>query len=214
MVDFTKLKNPEIRAQMRERIEREEAAQAAVSSAADRALKFAINHKGRLAFKDRRFIESLGSQMRGFRGASFPQLTWLASIEERLVRDLGFISITSGMRGHFAVHMRASEDFCEPQQTGIGSYKDAMAALPEAQDWAESEGIYVMHTPEGSVTLLAETLVQLKASQAPKSSGAIEPASSESPSVASVVRNDADDDSKRDTPIRIAAARARMRRAA
>lgn len=214
MVDFAKLNNPEMRAKMKERIEREEAAQAEVRSASERALKFAVAHKDRLPFKDQRFIESVSSQMRGFRSASFAQLTWLASIEDRLVKALGFISITSGMRGHFAVHMRASEDFCEPQQTGIGSYRDAKAALPEAQEWAEAEDLYVMHTSEGSVTLLGERLQQLKLAQLPVAPASTNPATDQSALLAPVVSNSSDDGSKRVAPIAIAAARARMRRAA
>lgn len=214
MVDFAKLNNPEIRAQMKARMEREQAAQEAVTNAAERALKFVTDHKKRMPFKDVRFIESLASQMRGFKSASFAQLNWLASIEDRLVQEVGFISITSGMRGHFAVHMRASEDFCEPQQTGIGSYTNALAALPEARDWAESEGLYVMHTPEGSVTLLSEALGKLKAARSPAASASADPSQAQPLQVAPAVRNDADDDSKRVTPISISAARARMRRAA
>ena len=58
----------------------------------------------------------------------------------------GCIQITSGMRGYFAVHMTPDTElgFCEPWQTGPGSYKSKIGAVPEAKSWAESEGLPFM----------------------------------------------------------------------
>jgi hypothetical protein len=53
-----------------------------------------------------------------------------------------YITITSGLRGFFAVHITLDEDGCPvPWQSGIGSYATADEAIPEAQQWAEAEGI-------------------------------------------------------------------------
>ena len=54
-----------------------------------------------------------------------------------------YVTITYGMRGYFAVLMSWSEEDCiyESWETGIGSYKSAEAAEPEAKSWADAEGI-------------------------------------------------------------------------
>jgi hypothetical protein len=53
-----------------------------------------------------------------------------------------FVTVTSGMRGYFAVLMTCAEDgYWEPEQTGIGSYRTPDEAWREAQDWAVAEGI-------------------------------------------------------------------------
>ena len=53
----------------------------------------------------------------------------------------GCIQITSGMRGFFAVLLTPDKElgFCEPWQTGIGSYGTHEKARPEAKSWAEAE---------------------------------------------------------------------------
>jgi hypothetical protein len=57
-----------------------------------------------------------------------------------------FITITLGVRGYFAVLIGWEDDhtfeeggYWEPWHSGIGSYRTAEAAIPEAKDWAESE---------------------------------------------------------------------------
>ncbi len=53
-----------------------------------------------------------------------------------------YITITNGLRGYFAVLVILSDDgFEEPGQTGVGSYKTAEEAIPEATSWARDEGI-------------------------------------------------------------------------
>lgn len=53
-----------------------------------------------------------------------------------------YITITSGMRGYFAVMVWWNpEGFWEPWQTGFGSYKNKLDAIPEAKDWAKLEEI-------------------------------------------------------------------------
>lgn len=52
-----------------------------------------------------------------------------------------YVTITSGLRGYFAVLVVWCENGYEPWQSGIGSYKTREEAIPEAEDWAESEGI-------------------------------------------------------------------------
>ena len=58
----------------------------------------------------------------------------------------GCIQITSGMRGFFAVLMTPNVDdgYCEPWQTGIGSYKTSEKAVPEAKEWARTEELPYM----------------------------------------------------------------------
>jgi hypothetical protein len=58
-----------------------------------------------------------------------------------------YVTITSGMRGYFAVLMTWTEydncrddGFYEPENTGFGSYKTYAEAVPEARSWAEAEG--------------------------------------------------------------------------
>jgi len=55
-----------------------------------------------------------------------------------------YVTITQGMRGYFAVLLSWNIEhggFYEPWSSGIGSYETKEAAIPEAKDWAESEGI-------------------------------------------------------------------------
>lgn len=48
-----------------------------------------------------------------------------------------YVTITSGLRGYFAVLVVDDE----PWETGLGSYKTAEDAVPEAKSWAEAEEI-------------------------------------------------------------------------
>ena len=52
-----------------------------------------------------------------------------------------FVTVTHGLRGHFAVLMYYDEagGYWEPWQSGIGSYKDRDGAAREAREWAEAE---------------------------------------------------------------------------
>lgn len=55
-----------------------------------------------------------------------------------------YVTITKGMRGYFAVLMWWNEKdggFWEPYQSGIGSYETVDAAEPEAETWANLEGV-------------------------------------------------------------------------
>lgn len=55
-----------------------------------------------------------------------------------------FVTITHGMRGYFAVLLVWNEDhggFYEPWNSGFGSYETAKEAVPEAEMWAEAEGL-------------------------------------------------------------------------
>ena len=55
-----------------------------------------------------------------------------------------YITITHGMRGYFAVHMRWYDEdglgMYEPEQSGMGSYRrcDHPGLLTEAQQWANA----------------------------------------------------------------------------
>lgn len=61
-----------------------------------------------------------------------------------------YVTVTSGMRGHYAVlmwfndeddHGNKIEGFWEPLQTGDGSYRTTEGAEREARDWAQAEGL-------------------------------------------------------------------------
>ncbi|WP_316207472.1 hypothetical protein [Bradyrhizobium sp. SZCCHNR3118] len=52
-----------------------------------------------------------------------------------------YVTVTSGMRGFFAVLIDESAGFPEPVQTGMGSYQTAAGAAIEAKDWARAEGL-------------------------------------------------------------------------
>lgn len=56
-----------------------------------------------------------------------------------------YVTVTSGMRGWFAVLMTWNENdgdgFYEPEQTGVGSYASSELASREAKSWAEDEGV-------------------------------------------------------------------------
>lgn len=48
-----------------------------------------------------------------------------------------YVTITSGLRGYFAVLIVDDE----PWITGVGSFKTAAEAVPEAQSWAKNEDV-------------------------------------------------------------------------
>lgn len=54
-----------------------------------------------------------------------------------------YVTITHGMRGHFAVLMfwDADGEFWDVWQSGIGSYATADEAACEAREWANAEGL-------------------------------------------------------------------------
>jgi hypothetical protein len=53
-----------------------------------------------------------------------------------------FVTVTSGMRGYFAILMFWDEDgFWDVWQSGIGSYRTAEEARKDAREWAHAEGI-------------------------------------------------------------------------
>lgn len=55
-----------------------------------------------------------------------------------------FISVTSGMSGHFAVMYWWNKDlggFWEPWDTGIGRYETEDEARVEAITWADADGV-------------------------------------------------------------------------
>jgi hypothetical protein len=52
-----------------------------------------------------------------------------------------WITVTSGMRGYFAVMLWDGMGFEEPWETGMGSYDTPEQAAIEAKQWAEAEGI-------------------------------------------------------------------------
>jgi hypothetical protein len=55
-----------------------------------------------------------------------------------------YVTITRGMRGYFAVLLSWNHEyggFYEPFNTGVGSYKTAAQAEPEAKDWAIAEEV-------------------------------------------------------------------------
>ena len=55
-----------------------------------------------------------------------------------------YITVTSGMRGFFAVHMKWCSEyggFYEPYQSSDWSHKTSAEAILDAKEWAESEGV-------------------------------------------------------------------------
>jgi hypothetical protein len=54
-----------------------------------------------------------------------------------------YITVSSGMRGFYAVLMcwDKVDQFYEPYNTGIGSYKTKREAVIEAKEWADAEGV-------------------------------------------------------------------------
>lgn len=143
MVDFKKLNDPvwiaETRA-AREAEEREaEIGRGLVRNALDRCERAA----DWIGPKERAFVESCRRQFESnFNFLSQKQLKRLGDIEHWVDGRLGIITVSSGMRGFFAVHMRTGDDSdgqFYPEQSGIGSYSSAEAASLEAMNWAESE---------------------------------------------------------------------------
>lgn len=68
---------------------------------------------------------------------------------ETLAPRTRYITITSGMRGWFAVMMwvnpgegHISDIFHEPYNSGYGSYPDKDGAIQEAISWAEAEDMF------------------------------------------------------------------------
>lgn len=51
-----------------------------------------------------------------------------------------YVTVTSGMRGHFAVLMHWHDGW-EPLQSGIGSFDTPEGAIGEGRDWAMAEGV-------------------------------------------------------------------------
>ena len=52
-----------------------------------------------------------------------------------------FVTVTSGMRGHFAVLMCPCDEGWDVWMSGIGSYETREGAAREAREWAEAEGV-------------------------------------------------------------------------
>jgi len=54
-----------------------------------------------------------------------------------------FVTVSSGMRGSFAVLVFWDKEggIWDVWQTGIGSYPTALGAIQEAHDWADAEGL-------------------------------------------------------------------------
>lgn len=48
-----------------------------------------------------------------------------------------YVTVTSGLRGYFAVLIVDDE----PWQTGVGSYRTEVEAVPEAESWAKAEDV-------------------------------------------------------------------------
>ncbi len=71
-------------------------------------------------------------------------------ITEPKPEDGAYMTITSGLSGHFAVHMWWNPDqggFWEPWTTGLGRYETPFGAYQEAIDMAETEGIPLLEDP-------------------------------------------------------------------
>lgn len=52
-----------------------------------------------------------------------------------------WITVTSGMRGHFAVLVERINGIVDPVMSGIGSYANREGAIAEGKDWAATEGL-------------------------------------------------------------------------
>ncbi|WP_137917170.1 hypothetical protein [Hydrogenophaga sp. 2FB] len=142
MVDFAKLNDPEHRARARADREAAEAIQAKRDGLIDSAIERCALHIEILSAREAEFVRSVQMRQRTFSPATPAQVRWLADIERALDSRLGIITVTQGLRGHFAVHYKIGEDGCpEPEQSGLGSYSTPGGAAEEARAWANSEGL-------------------------------------------------------------------------
>jgi hypothetical protein len=55
--------------------------------------------------------------------------------------DKLYVTVTSGMRGFFAVLIDETDGYPEPVQSGPGSYESPEGAAVEAREWARAEGL-------------------------------------------------------------------------
>lgn len=149
MVDFAKLNDPVFRAEQAKIREQREAEQAAQDKKRNDAIELCRTNEGKLSQRELEFLRSVENSIFVYsRSPSEKQLKWLMDIAARFdgsIAPKAFVTVTKGMRGFFAVLMSTDEDgFASPQNSGIGSYRTAEAAIPEAKSWAEAEGIPFM----------------------------------------------------------------------
>lgn len=162
MVDFTKLNDPEHMARVRASIAADDERREELDAAVLRTLNLCRDHEHALNERERSFVRSARAAVNSYRSLTQPQMKWLGDIGERLSDRVGFIAVTSGMRGYFAVHMRVDESGCPgPECSGPGSYGSPDGAQREAREWAQSECI--PYTYEG--VDLPKTLKQVLAAR-------------------------------------------------
>lgn len=142
MVDFAKLNDPEFRARAKQEREATEALQAKRDRLIDSAILRCMQAVRNLTEREAEFVRSVQARQRGFGMVTPAQVRWLADIEHKIDGRLGFITVTHGLRGHFAVHMVVNDEgWPEPEQSGFGSYKSPAEAAVEAREWASAEGL-------------------------------------------------------------------------
>lgn len=142
MLDFAKLNDPEYRALAKQEREAAEATQAKRDRLIDSATRRCMQELRNLTEREAEFVRSVRSRQRGFAMVTPAQVRWLADLERKIDDRIGFVTVTQGLRGYFAVHMVATEEgWPEPEQSGFGSYKSPGEAAVEAKQWATSEGL-------------------------------------------------------------------------
>lgn len=106
-------------------------------------LELCKEHMGACSEREKEFLGSVDQRLKSKLTLSAAQDRWLKDIHSRFDPDPpAYISVTQGLRGHFAVLIQRNEDGdFEPYNTGIGSYASPIGAAIEGREWAMSEGI-------------------------------------------------------------------------
>lgn len=159
MVDFKKLSDPVYRAEVKARQHAAEERQEALKKAIDSALELCENKAWALSPREQEFIRSAKRAHNSFRPLTPAQVKWLGDVEEKVLARVGFITVTQGLRGWFAVHITTDEDGCmAPEASGFGSSSSPEGAYEEAQAWAESEGLPFVAVNSNQPSSLKEVL--------------------------------------------------------
>ena len=159
MVDFKKLNDPAYRAEAKARQQATEERQETLKKAIDSALELCETKNWALSPREQEFIRSAKRAHNSFRPLTPPQVKWLGDIEEKVLARVGFVTVTQGMRGWFAVHVTTDEDGCmAPESSGVGSFSSPEGAYEEAQAWAQCEGIPFVSVNNSQPSNLREVL--------------------------------------------------------
>lgn len=168
MVDFNKLRDPQYIAEFRAREKETAARQEALKKSIDNALELCESKAWPLSPREQEFIRSAKRAHNSFRPLTPPQVKWLGDIEEKVLARVGFITVTQGLRGWFAVHITTDEDGCmAPESSGFGSFSSPEGAYEEAQAWAQCEGLPFVAVNSNQPSSLKEVLASQAAPVSP-----------------------------------------------